>query len=67
MNNNLCRLCLAPLEKKDLSVVFADLERANGPVESDIIQLGLFKFSYASKSIIKQEEINVWPDERIDF
>ena len=67
VNNNLCRLCDAPLEKKDLSVVFADLERANGPADSDIIQLGLVKFSYASKSIIKQEEINVWPDERIDF
>ena len=48
-------------------MVFCYLERANGPVESDIIQLGLVKFSYASKSIIKQEEINVWPDERIDF
>ena len=62
-----CLKCENILETEDeFSVVFCDLERADGPEKADVIQIGLVKYCYKEMKITDVLEINCWTDHEID-
>ena len=54
-----CLKCLHILVKDSdsYSVVFLDIERAEGRADSDPIQFGLVKYSYGVTGVVSEEEI----------